>query len=123
MRLFMRVSILICAAGGTETAMLSSTKKKRGVLVYPHWFKNSMHVQGLIGGADDGAMCERTKHWARPTSKNSTPIFYMKLVLCPYSNGDPAMAADPRVNGKCSKCGFSYRWKKLRAALLRPPFS
>ena len=33
MRLLMRVSILICAAGGTETAMLSSTKKKRGVLV------------------------------------------------------------------------------------------
>ena len=86
MRLFMRVSILICAAGGTETAMLSSTKKKRGVLVYPHWFKNSMHVQGLIGGADDGAMCERTKHWARPTSKNSTPIFYLGGSWCVLSH-------------------------------------
>ena len=86
----MRVSILICAAGGTETAMLSSTKKKRGVLVpaYPHWFKkNAVHVQeGLIGGADDGAMCGRTKHWARPTSKNSTPIFYLGGSWCVLSH-------------------------------------
>ena len=72
----MRVSILICAAGGTETAMLSSTKKHRGVLVPTLGFQ-MLHVEGLIGGADDGAMCERTKHWARPTSKDSTPIFYL----------------------------------------------
>ncbi len=79
----MRVSILICAAGGTETAMLSSTKKKRGVLVYPTLVFRCCAREGLIGGADDGAMCGRTKHWAKPTSKNSTPIFYLGLVVRP----------------------------------------
>ena len=44
---------------------------------------------------------------------------HMKLMLCPYSKGDPAMAADACVTGKCCKCGFSNRWKKLRAALLQ----
>ena len=43
----------------------------------------------------------------------------MKLMLCPYSKGDPALAADAFATGKCSKCGFSNRWKKLRAALLQ----
>ena len=82
----MRVSILICAAGGTETAMLSSTKKKRGVLVYPTLVFKCCAREGLIGGADDGAMCGRTKHWARPTSKNSTPIFYLGGSWCVLSH-------------------------------------
>ena len=43
----------------------------------------------------------------------------MKLMLCPYSNGDPAMAADACVNGNCFKCGFKNKWKKLRAKLLQ----
>ena len=34
---------------------------------------------------------------------------HMKLMICPYSKGDPAMAADACVTGKCSKCGFSNR--------------
>ena len=61
---------------------------------------------------------ERTK-WIIELADLQKKAEYMKLMLCPYSNGDPAMAADPCVNGKCSKCGFSYRWKKLRAALLQ----
>ena len=44
---------------------------------------------------------------------------HMKLMLCSYSKGDPAMAVGACVTGKCSKCGFSNRWKKLRAALLQ----
>jgi hypothetical protein len=43
----------------------------------------------------------------------------MKLMLCPYLNGDPAMAADACVNGNCCKCGFKNKWKKLRAKLLQ----
>ena len=44
---------------------------------------------------------------------------HMKLMLCPYLNGDPAMAADACVNGNCCKCGFKNKWKKLRAKLLQ----
>ena len=40
-------------------------------------------------------------------------------LLCPYLNGDPAMAADACVNGNCCKCGFKNKWKKLRAKLLQ----
>ena len=61
---------------------------------------------------------ERTK-WIIELADLQKKAEYMKLMLCPYSNGDPAMAADACVNVKCSKCGFSYRWKKLRAALLQ----
>jgi len=43
----------------------------------------------------------------------------MKLMLCPYLNGDSAMAADACVNGNCCKCGFKNKWKKLRAKLLQ----
>ena len=61
---------------------------------------------------------EHTK-WIIELADLQKKAVHMKLMLCPYSKGDPAMAADACVTGKCSKCGFSNRWKKLRAALLQ----
>ena len=61
---------------------------------------------------------ERTK-WIIELADLQKKAEHMKLMLCPYLNGDPAMAADACVNGNCCKCGFKNKWKKLRAKLLQ----